>query len=159
MLTAEQRRARDELRRQLKVLEDPIREARKIKQAKARREREKRIGKPAQGQRQPRVREPAYLQFLRRQPCEARHLGGCSGPSDAAHLRFSDFKAGRVNPGKGRKPDDKWALPLCRHHHTAQHAHGDERAWWSDVVQRDPTELCKQRYAEFSSLLSMRGAR
>jgi hypothetical protein len=90
-----------------------------------------------------------YLAFLRRQPCEARHLGGCDGRIDPAHLRFSDFKVGRINPGKGRKSDDRWALSLCRTHHDQQHAFGDERRWWEAVVRRDPNAIAVERYAQF----------
>lgn len=97
-----------------------------------------------------RVRDNAYLAYLRRQPCCVGHIlgDGCSGPTDPAHIRFSDFKAGRVNPGKSRKSDDRWALPLCRKHHDAQHAAGNERRWWSEVGL-DPNFECQSRYAAF----------
>lgn len=92
--------------------------------------------KAARVNKQARQRDPVYLAWLRRQPCAARHLGGCSGPIEAAHIRFSDAAAGRVNPGMQRKPDDRYAAPLCSGHHRegpqAQHR-GGERAWWSSI--------------------------
>lgn len=147
-LDKERREALRAAQAQVKELLRPEREAAKIKAASARRKREKGLGRE-DGQRQPRVLDNGYLAFLRRQPCEARHLGGCSGRIDPAHLRFSDFRVGRVNPGKGRKSDDRWAVSLCRTHHDAQHGFGDERRWWSDVVRRDPNELANTRYAEY----------
>lgn len=105
-----------------------------------------------------RVLDGGYLAFLRRQPCEARHLGGCAGPMDPAHIRFSDFKVGRINPGKGRKSDDRWALSLCRKHHDEQHAHGNERAWWENVVRRDPSALAIERHAAYRSAALPSGA-
>lgn len=93
--------------------------------------------------------DAGYLAFLRRQPCEARHLGGCSGRIDPAHLRFGDASVGRINPGLSKKSHDRWAVSLCRTHHEAQHAHGNERRWWSDIVRRDPNAIAIARYAAF----------
>jgi len=97
-----------------------------------------------------RVLEPAYLAFLRRQSCcVGPHLrDGCEGRTDPAHLRFSDAAAGRRNPGPGRKSDDRWCVPLCRKHHDAQHARGNERAWWASVGL-DPNELALSFYRAF----------
>jgi hypothetical protein len=56
-----------------------------------------------------RPRDPAYMAWVRRQPCCARvfsHL--CSGPIEADH-------AGRRSAG--RKADDRTCIPLCRRHH------------------------------------------
>ncbi len=51
--------------------------------------------------------------------------------------------------GMGRKPDDKWALPLKHSHHMAQHDHGDELGWWSAHGVKDPFALCMKYYARF----------
>jgi hypothetical protein len=56
-----------------------------------------------------RMRDPGFLAYLRRQPCEARHLGGCEGPIHAAHIRYSDAAKGSVNPGMQRKNHDHHA--------------------------------------------------
>lgn len=143
---------RDALRaaqKHVRDLLDPAREARKIKAAAARVKRE-RMHLRAEDQRQPRVLEKGYLAFLRRQPCEARHLGGCGGRIDPAHIRFSDPSVGRINPGLGRKSDDKWCLSLCRTHHDAQHARGNERAWWSEVGV-DPNARALEQYSAYLS--------
>lgn len=76
-----------------------------------------------------RERDNGFLAYLRRQPCEALSLGGCSGPIDAAHIRFNDGPD-RQNPGGARKNHDCHANPLCRGHHDQQHS-GSERAFWA----------------------------
>lgn len=93
-----------------------------------------------------RVREPLYLAFIRRQPCAARRLGNCSGPVEAAHVRYSDATTGRRNPGLQVKPSDEFTLPLCASHHrmapNSQHSM-NERAFWS-MVGEEPTILMAQ---------------
>lgn len=133
-------------------LERPEREARKIIQAKARRDREKAIDRSRTEQRAPRERDPGYLAFVRRTGCVVGAITGepCQGPIDAMHQRFTDPKAGRVNPGMGRKPDDRWALGGCRHHHSMQHA-GNERRFWSEYVGADPTDLAVEMHIAYST--------
>lgn len=68
-----------------------------------------------------------YLDRIRALPCLA-----CGRvPCQAAHVRFSDGLVGKVNPGIGKKPEDKWVVPLCVDCHTDQHKHG-ERVWWEE---------------------------
>ena len=82
------------------------------------------------GQRRPRLKDPEYLAFIRRQPC---CVCGKPGPSQAAHVRAGYLEAGWRSTGLGEKPDDRRALPLCAFDHLdgpdAQHR-GGERAWW-----------------------------
>lgn len=61
-------------------------------------------------QREPRVSDPAFLAFLRRQRCCS-----CDAPPavQAAHLRQGAPAYGKRETGMGEKPDDRWALPLC----------------------------------------------
>lgn len=91
-----------------------------------------------------RVRDPGYLAFLRRQPCCVGDLGGCEGPTEAAHVRYLS------KPGLSVKPDDRQAVPLCASHHRtgplAQHSRG-ERLWWETIARRDPKSI-------FSDLIS-----
>lgn len=123
---------------------------REDRKARARQRPKKVQHKPMEGKAtRGRVLDGGYLAYLRRQPCEARHLGGCDGRIDPAHLRFSDFKVGRINPGKGRKSDDRWAVSLCRKHHDEQHAYGDERRWWMNVVRLDPNALAERSHAAY----------
>jgi hypothetical protein len=42
---------------------------------------------------------------------------------------MSSDRHGKTEPGTGQKPDDKWVVPLCRGHHTAQHACGEKSFW------------------------------
>lgn len=134
-----------------KVVSDRRRKAR-LAEAKASRPK---VHRPvAKDQRQPRKKDPAYLQFIRTLPCAVSHLGGCSGRVEAAHVRFSDAKAGKTNPGMQAKPDDRpWSLPCCAGHHRdgpqAQHAAG-ERAWW-EGVGIDPIAVCQALSAAYDA--------
>lgn len=112
---------------------------------------EKRKARPkpkpvAKGQREPRQRDPGFLAYLRRQPCEARHLGGCEGAIQSAHIRMS--VPGRPNPGMQRKADDKDANPLCEGHHLYDQHKGSERAFW-DRVGKDPFQVAAAHYAAY----------
>lgn len=90
-----------------------------------------------------------YRAWVRRLPCIAGLVkGGCSGPIEAAHLRFSDFAAGRANPGMQRKSDDTWCLPLCRHHHQSDQHKRSERGFWADLGI-DPNALAKALHDAF----------
>lgn len=79
-----------------------------------------------------RVRDAGFLAFLRRLPCVACRAEGLpsGAPIEAAHIRYSDAKLGRVNPGMQAKPSDCWATPLCRHHHQHDQHTRAERAFW-----------------------------
>lgn len=93
--------------------------------------------KPKQG----RERDNAHLAFIRRLPCVS-----CSAEnrSDAAHIRFGDLSRGKPPAGMGMKPDDKWALPLCRDCHRIQHAQ-NEKAFWAKA-EIDALELAERLY-------------
>lgn len=52
-----------------------------------------------------RIRDPAYLKWVRTLSCVAC---GKSGPSDAHHIRTAK------NSGTGIKPSDEFVVPLCR---------------------------------------------
>lgn len=92
-----------------------------------------------------RVRNTAYLAWLRRQPCR---IGiGCEGRIEAAHVRYGDAKVGRLNPGLQKKPDDRWAVSLCAGHHREQHSM-NERSWWASKGL-DGTAVAQAQFAEF----------
>jgi hypothetical protein len=149
---AERRRVR-ELEREKKAIERPFREAARKARAADGRDREKRRGK-VEGQRAKRERDPSFLAYLRRQPCCVGPIlrDGCEGPTDPAHLRFTDRSVGRTNPGMGRKSDDRWCLPACRKHHEAQHRYGNEAKWWAEVVKADPNALAQTFYATYKGV-------
>lgn len=95
-----------------------------------------------------RERDPGFLAYLRRQPCEARHLGGCEGPIEAAHVRYSDAGKGAVNPGMQRKNHDRHANPLCRHHHQHDQHQRSERAFWAELG-RDAYDTAAGHFAAY----------
>lgn len=88
-------------------------------------------------QRTPRLLDPGYLAWLRKQPCAC----GClrAAPSDAAHIRVGVT-------GMGRKPNDCCAVPLHHGCHMRQHAYGDERGWWHAHGEKDPLALAASYY-------------
>lgn len=93
--------------------------------------------------------DKGFLAYLRRQPCEARHLGNCEGRIEAAHIRYSDALYGR-NPGMQRKNHDRNANPLCTfHHHCDQHMR-HERDFWDDLG-KNAYETAAVHYAAYRS--------
>lgn len=113
-------------------------EARAIK----RRARESKPKAPRQKPKQGRVRDNGHLAYLRRLPCACC---GVSGRSEAAHIRYGDPARGKANPGMGAKPDDRWAVPMCRDCHRAQHGM-NERAFWAEAGI-DPLVLAEDLWA------------
>lgn len=95
----------------------------------------------------PRLHDDGYLAWLRLQPCAC----GCRQPPpcDAAHVRATSLQYGKAYTPKGRKPDDKWALPLKHLHHMAQTNHGDELGWWAKHGVADVFALCIKYYAAY----------
>jgi hypothetical protein len=97
-----------------------------------------------------RVRDPGFLAYLRRLSCVACWAEGIpsGAPIEAAHIRFSDAKLGRVNPGMQCKPSDRWATPLCRYHHQHDQHKRQERAFWADLGV-EPGGLSMALYAAY----------
>lgn len=95
--------------------------------------------------RRPRLYDRPYLDWLK-----TRYCVGCSrsGPCDPAHIRAASIRYDKPLTGGGRKPDDKWALPLCRLCHDDQHASGNELRWWR-VRNLDPFVLATSYYEQF----------
>ncbi len=83
-----------------------------------------------------RRRDKEHLKFVAAQPC----LVCGRQPSDAHHLRFSEPRA------LGRKVSDEFTVPLCRGHHRALHARGDERAWWRET-EIDPAPIAERLWS------------
>lgn len=93
-----------------------------------------------------RERDNGYLAFLRRQPCAAAALGGCSGSIEAAHIRYNDGPD-RQNPGGARKNHDRHANPLCSAHHAMQHSM-NERSFWS-LFDANAYDNAARLYAQY----------
>lgn len=79
----------------------------------------------------------------------------CGDPTstEAAHLRYSEYCAGKVNPGMQKKPGDQWLINLCSAHHRLQHLM-KERAFWHQF-KINPVIYCTllyQCYADINQL-------
>lgn len=105
-------------------------------------------------QRQPRVEDPAFLAYLRRQRCCA-----CGAPPrvQAAHLRMGSLAHDKRPTGTGEKPSDCWATPLCQECHLdgpqAQHRLGERRFW--TLVGLDPFELALSHRRAFEAMTDL----
>lgn len=82
-------------------------------------------------QKKPREHDGSHLEFLRGLPCLV-----CldNTATEAAHIRYSDRRAAKVNAGVGQKPSDFWCVPLCGRHHREQHEMGDEEKFWGQEM-------------------------
>lgn len=106
----------------------------------------KKARQPSEKASRGRVQEPGYLAYLRRQKCRVQ-CSTCSGPIEAAHVRYSDAARGKVNPGLQVRPSDRFAVSLCAGHHRGpkgQHAAGNERAWWASYNKDGLAEADRQ---------------
>ena len=92
-------------------------------------------------QRDPRERDDKHLQWVRGLPCLV-----CMNniETEAAHVRMSDERAAKQNPGVGQKPHDYWVVPLCSNCHRHQHEVG-EIAFW-DMAAIDPIAVAPWLY-------------
>lgn len=71
------------------------------------------------------VRDPAFLKWLRGLPCcmKGRHNIACDGDIMGCHYRLGS------HAGKGQKPSDRRATPMCFAHHNLQHNMGELSFW------------------------------
>jgi hypothetical protein len=96
-------------------------------------------------QREPRVRNKAYLGFIAQLPCIACMVEGITRFSvEVAHVKCGYPEDGWRAFGVQEKPHDERTVPLCTHHHrTGRNAqHGtDERSWW-ERLNVHPPALC-----------------
>lgn len=95
-----------------------------------------------------------YLAQVRVCPCLHCGLDPCY---EAAHIRFASGSHGKAS-GMGKKPADRYALPLCPTHHRlardCQHA-GSERLFWSRLGI-NPLLVAERLYAQRGDLVAMR---
>lgn len=91
------------------------------------------------------MREPAYLAWLRRQPCVFAFTGQCEGPIQACHIRTSP--PGQPPTGLQTKPDDRRAWSGCAKHHADQHGMAELRFWAAYGL--DPYETAERLHAQF----------
>lgn len=97
-------------------------------------------------QREPRVRDKAYLGFVAGLPCVACACrGGSRKPVEVCHVKVGFPEAGWRAFGHAEKSHDRRAVPLDHHCHrtgpAAQHANlgGDERTFWERLGVYPPT--------------------
>jgi hypothetical protein len=99
-------------------------------------------------------RDESYLRDVRQCPC--LHCG-LDGFSEAAHVRLSSGYHRKAS-GMGKKPADKWAVPLCAEHHRlardAQH-NRSEREFWDDLGI-NPLAACERLWAKRGDVVAMR---
>ena len=99
-------------------------------------------------------RDPVYLARVRQCPCLRC---GADSAGEAAHLRMASGAHGKAS-AIGKKPADRWALPLCAEHHRltrrAQHTVG-ERAFWSEIGV-NPLLIAERLFAQREDLVAMR---
>jgi Putative HNHc nuclease len=77
-------------------------------------------------QRRPRRENLKHLRFVSGRPC----IICGSSPCDAAHIKFADARVLKPQSSNiGMKADDRFSLPLCRHHHDQQHAMPERKFW------------------------------
>ncbi|QPF81621.1 hypothetical protein IC762_17490 [Bradyrhizobium genosp. L] len=98
-------------------------------------------------------RDEAHLKLIRCCPC----LSCGMEPSEAAHVRMASAAHGKAS-GLGKKPEDRWALPLCAQCHrlarTAQH-NRSEQAFWAEL-DINPFVAAERLYAKTGDLVAMR---
>lgn len=68
----------------------------------------------------------SYRKRIKSLPCV---ICGDNTSTEAAHVRYSEWAAGKINPGMAKKPGDQWLISLCSRHHQLQHLM-NERAFW-----------------------------
>lgn len=92
-------------------------------------------------QRDPRQHDEKHLAFIRQCPCLVC-LDNTS--TEASHIRFSDARVAKINPGVGQKPHDYWTVPLCGKHHREQHEMNEKTFWDGQMI--DPLFVAMALY-------------
>lgn len=114
------------------------------------------LKRPVVGRSPPRNRSPerdrdeAYLVMIRQLPCLHCTLEPCG---EAAHVRRQSGVHNKRG-GIGKKPADKWAVPLCHEHHMLQHSVGELQFWYELGIE--PLLVCEKLYAKRDDFVAMR---
>lgn len=98
--------------------------------------------------------DPDYLALVRQLPCLYCGVEPCG---EAAHVRLASA-AFRKSSGLQKKPEDRWALPLCGEDHRnarhAQHSRNESEFWESLGI--NPLLVCEQIYKQRGDMAAMR---
>lgn len=98
--------------------------------------------------------DPDYLALVRQLPCLYCGVEPCG---EAAHVRFASA-AFHKSSGMGKKPADRFAVPLCRDDHQnarhAQHRRSEVEFWQSLGI--NPLLVCEKLYKQRGDLVAMR---
>lgn len=98
-------------------------------------------------------RDAAYLDLVRQCPC----LKCGMEPSEAAHVRYASAAFGKASALQ-KKPEDRFAVPLCAGCHRldkgAQHTRA-ERAFWEEIGL-NPLIVARDLFAQRGDLVAMR---
>lgn len=98
--------------------------------------------------------EPQYLAMIRQLPCLKC---GLEPAGEAAHVRMQSAAHGKRG-GMGRKPEDKWAIPLCggchREDKGALHRIGELSFF--HLLGTHPLLVCEKLYAAKGDVVRMR---
>jgi hypothetical protein len=98
--------------------------------------------------------DAAYLEQVRECPCLSCGLDPCG---EAAHVRFASAAYGKSS-GLGKRPEHKWAVPLCGSDHrlakTAQHNRSEQEFWHAIGIHVLATAT--SLYAQRGDLVAMR---
>ncbi|MCP5087892.1 MAG: hypothetical protein GY952_13955 [Rhodobacteraceae bacterium] len=92
------------------------------------------------GLRSPRKKSLTYSQLIASLPCI---VSGVEGQTQAAHIRYAEYDAGKRETGMAERPSDMWVLPLHWKIHLDQHRKPPERDWWLSWGI-EPLEACKR---------------
>lgn len=99
-------------------------------------------------------KDPDYLAQVRECPCLYCGLDPCG---EAAHLRMASGAYGKSS-GMGKKPADRWAIPLCGSDHRlaqhAQHQRNESEFWRSIGI--NPLMVATDLYKQRGDLVAMR---
>jgi hypothetical protein len=98
-------------------------------------------------------KQPDYLALVRQCPC----LKCGMEPSEAAHVRYASAAFGKAS-GMQKKPEDRFAVPLCAECHRldrhAQHSRNEEGFW--QEIDINPLLVAAHLYAQRGDMVAMR---
>lgn len=87
----------------------------------------------------PRLHDPGFLAFLRTRCCCICANGRVEN-IEAAHIRIGFLAL-------CKKPDDRYAVPLCSYHHRLQHSM-NETGFWA-LYGEDPFAIAAELYRRY----------